>query len=699
MNKDKLVNEITALRERISKLEKLEIGHKEALEALRESEDKFRSLAERSNVSVYLIQDGVFRYCNACFAGMLGYAVEEMIDKITPEDIVFPEDYRSFSAENIRKRLAGEVESLRYEVRLVTKNSEIRYVEAHGSRTIYQGQPAVIGTIVDITDRKHAEEALLESEHKYRTVFENTGAATVIIEKDTTISLCNAEFERLSGYARNEIEGKKSWTEFVVREDLDRMVIQHRLRRESHDRALQRYEFRFVPRFGGIRNIYLVIDTIQGTEESVASLIDITERKQAEEALLEKESKLSSVFLAAPVGIGMVVKRVFREVNDMVCRMTGYSREEIIGRNARMLYFTEEDYQAVGRETSRLISEKRVGTVETRWKKKDGTIVDVILSSMPLDPDNPITGVTFTALDITARKRVEEDLKKSEEKLRLITDNMSDMVRVTDLQGVNLYTSPSHFNGLGYTIEDRVGKSAFDIVHPDDLERMVNTFSEGLASYRRVNTEYRVRHADGHYVWLETVADILKDDQGKAKAVVMSSRDISKRKAAIEELSKSEEKYRTIIENMEEGYHEVDLKGNFTLVNDFTCKILGYERDVLLGMNYRLYMDEENSRKVYQIYNQAYRTGLPVKNFEYQIISKNGERRDVDISISLMRDTEGQPNGFRGIVRDTTDLKRAEEERRRLEERLQHADKMEAIGTLAGGIAHDFNNLLMGIQG
>ena len=167
-----------------------------------------------------------------------------------------------------------------------------------------------------------------------------------------------------------------------------------------------------------------------------------------------------------------------------------------------------------------------------------------------------------------------------------------------------------------------------------------------------------------------------------------------KRKRAEEALRKSEEKYRAIIENMQEGYHEVDIKGNFTFFNESMCKIIGYEREELLGMNNRQYADEENTRKVYQVYNGVYRTGKPVKNFEWQIIRKDGDRRDIDVSISLIRDAEGHPTGFRGIVRDTTDRKRAEEEKRSLQERLQRAEKMEALGILAGGVAHDLNNVL-----
>jgi PAS domain S-box-containing protein len=147
--------------------------------------------------------------------------------------------------------------------------------------------------------------------------------------------------------------------------------------------------------------------------------------------------------------------------------------------------------------------------------------------------------------------------------------------------------------------------------------------------------------------------------------------DITDRKRAEEFLKQSEGRYRTIIENMEDGYHEVDINGNFTFFNESMRKIMGYEREELLGMNNCQYADEENTRKVYQTYNRVYRTGEPVKNFEWQIIRKDGDRRDIEVSISLIRDTEGHPTGFRGIVRDATERRRIQEDLRQAEERYR----------------------------
>ncbi|MGO9136928.1 MAG: PAS domain S-box protein, partial [Syntrophales bacterium] len=151
------------------------------------------------------------------------------------------------------------------------------------------------------------------------------------------------------------------------------------------------------------------------------------------------------------------------------------------------------------------------------------------------------------------------------------------------------------------------------------------------------------------------------DAAGNIVGAIESIRDFTERKRTEEALRASEEKYRAIIENMQEGYHEVDIEGNFTFFNESMRKIIGYERQELLGMNNRQYADEENTRKIYQVYNRVYRTGEPVENFKWQLIRKDGERRDIEVSISLIKNAEDHPTGFRGIVRDITERKQAEE--------------------------------------
>src|SRR4030043_942705 len=137
--------------------------------------------------------------------------------------------------------------------------------------------------------------------------------------------------------------------------------------------------------------------------------------------------------------------------------------------------------------------------------------------------------------------------------------------------------------------------------------------------------------------------------------------DITERKLAEETLRRSEEKYRTIIENIQDGYFETDLSGTFTFVNDAECRNLGYTREEVIGMNNRQYTDEKNAKKLYEVFHGVYKTGNPVKVCDIESIKKDRTKGFSEISISLIRDAEGKPIGFRGISRDGTARKRAEE--------------------------------------
>ncbi|MBW2003947.1 MAG: PAS domain S-box protein [Deltaproteobacteria bacterium] len=166
---------------------------------------------------------------------------------------------------------------------------------------------------------------------------------------------------------------------------------------------------------------------------------------------------------------------------------------------------------------------------------------------------------------------------------------------------------------------------------------------------------------------------------------------------SFQKLRESEEKYRTILESIEEGYYEVDIDGKFTFVNDSMCEILGYSKDELIGMDNRQYMDQDNASKLHQFFTKVYKTGRFNNRFDCESIKKDNTKVQVEISVSLIKDSKGKAIGFRGIMVDITERKRAAQEKQRLEAQLQRSQKMEAIGTLAGGVAHDLNNILAGL--
>jgi PAS domain S-box-containing protein len=163
-------------------------------------------------------------------------------------------------------------------------------------------------------------------------------------------------------------------------------------------------------------------------------------------------------------------------------------------------------------------------------------------------------------------------------------------------------------------------------------------------------------------------------------------------KKAEEALQKSEEKYRTILHSIEEGYFEADLAGNLTFFNNPMCNFSGYSKEELLGMNNRQFMSEETANYVYQFFNEVYKTGIAAKPFDWEIIRKDGSRRWVETSVSLIRDSKGQPIGFRGIGRDVTERKQIEDQAKIHQQQLMQAGKMVALGTLVSSVAHEINN-------
>jgi PAS domain S-box-containing protein len=278
---------------------------------------------------------------------------------------------------------------------------------------------------------ERAEEALRESEELFRNVYDTAPLAFVVWDRDARVTDWNRKAEEVFGWSKEEALGRDFFGFLIPEKErlhvervVDRLVKgelpSHSINDNlTKDGQIITCEWNNSPLHDDDGNIV----------GAISLALDITKRKQAEEALCEGEATLKSIFRAAPTGIGMVSDRVLKRVNDRICEMTGYFKEELVEQNARMLYPTDEDFEYVGREKYAQIGDRGTGTVETRWKRKDGKVIDVLLSSTPVDPSDLTAGVTFTALDITERKQAEEALRKAHHELERFNLELEEKVQ------------------------------------------------------------------------------------------------------------------------------------------------------------------------------------------------------------------------------------------------------------------------------
>ena len=515
---------------------------------------------------------------------LTGYSTEELTRKMFTSRLRSIRSYGEYKDiphnERVRMSQQGLIKEWREDYLFERKDGTLIWLADH-SVPVYDKNQTVVGSLgilIDISEQKQVEESLRAAEENYRHIFEKATVGIFQSTVDGKFLKVNPAMAEIYGYSSPEemlssiqdisrqlyvnADDRKNFIELLGQEDEISNFINENFRKDG-------------TRIWTQKNTRAVKDESGKILYYEGFLTDITEHKHVEEALRQSEDKMKSIFRVAPVGIGVVVNRIFVEVNTYICQMTGYEREELIGKSARMIYPTQEDYDDVGTRKYSQISLKGTGMVETRWRRKDGSILDVLLSSTPIYPENLELGVTFTALDINERKRVEKALRENEYFL----------------------TKSQEVGGTG-------------------------------SYYFTVET--------GTWVSSKKLDEIFGIDEFYTKNI------------------------------------------------DGWIKLIHYEDADEMSRYLSQYVITEHHRF----------------DKEYRIVRKSdGQERWVHGIGELEFDSKGNTVAMIGTIQDITDRKNVEEEKRKLQDQLLQAQKMEAIGRLAGGVAHDFNNMIGVILG
>jgi PAS domain S-box-containing protein len=403
---------------------------------------------------------------------------------------------------------------------------------------------------------------------EYQTIFKNNGKPMVIIEEDATITLVNAEFEKLSGYTKEEIEGKKSWMEFVARDDRRRVKEYHHLRRSDPILSPRCFEFRFLNRNGKVKNVVLTIGQIPGTNKNMASLMDVTDRKQAEATARVSEGRYKAVFENSRDAIYITTADgTYLDANQAALELFVYDREEMKKVNAGQLYADPADARRFRKE----IEEKGfVRDFEVRLLKKNGTVMDCLLTVTAQRGDNgDILEYQGIIRDITERKQAEAALQAGEERFRMLVDEAPFGISIMAPHRTFEYFNPRFTKIFGYTKEDIPDKATwFAKAYPDEeyRKKVFSLWEMDLAEEAKIGEQnprvFTVRCKNGEDKIIDFRTVYLKDSRQ-----YLAYEDITDRVKAEEALKENEERYRSLVDNIRLGINLIDTDHTIIMVN------------------------------------------------------------------------------------------------------------------------------------
>lgn len=403
---------------------------REAEEALRKSEEEYKRLVDSSLTGIFIHQDHKYVFVNNRFAEMHGYSPEGLLGQ-SPMMLIHPDERESMS-EIAERRLKGEDAPQRYEVRRVRKDGATIWCEMMANVIEYEGRLAIMGNMIDITERKKAERALRKSEEKYSTLVESS-LTGIYIDQHGKVAFANNRFAEIYGYSRNEVLGMD--TRNLVHPDDRQLTNNIRTKRLKGERAPAEYQARGLTRSGEViwiarRNTAIKYN---GKPAVLGNIVDITERKRAEEDLRDSEERYRTVLEGSPdpvVVYDMEGRCIY--VNPAFTSLFGWAPQELLGK--KLDYVPDENWPETQMMIDKALAGESFSGVESRRYTKDGKTLDVSISAaIHLNRDGIPVGSVHILRDITERKRVEEALQRAHQELeQRVQERTAELARTTE---------------------------------------------------------------------------------------------------------------------------------------------------------------------------------------------------------------------------------------------------------------------------
>jgi diguanylate cyclase (GGDEF)-like protein/PAS domain S-box-containing protein len=723
--KKQLINEAAELRQRVAELEELETRHNQVEETLRQGAEKYRTILENIEEGYFEVDlAGNLTFFNEALCRIHGRTHDELMG-LNNREFSSPETAkRIYAIFNKVYRTGIPARIVDYEV--VRKDGSVAMVEESVSLLRNaSGEPiGFYGVSRDRTEQKKAEEGLRQSAEKYRTILESIQEGYYETDLAGNFTFFNNPMCRLLGYSKEELMGMNN-RQYTDRENAKRLFQAFNQVYRTGEPG-EGFDWEIVRKDGTQRTVEASFSLKKdglGNPTGFRGIVrDITERKKAEETLRRSEETAKRLaqenaimaeigrIVSSTLNIGEIYEHFAEEVKKLIpfdriavntinyddgtvtiayvtgvdvadrskgtaIPLVGTLAGEVVRTRKSMVIQAEAPKKVADRFPGLFVSfqagirsvmaipliskDEVVGALHfhsrklNAYREKDLRLAEEV--------GNQIGGAISNAQLFIERKKAEEALRQSEERYRAILENIEDGYYEVDLAGKFTFFNDSMCRIYGYPKEELMGMNHRQYTDQETAKKVFRAYNQVYRTGEPGRVfDYQLIRKDETKRYVEASISLLKDPSGKPIGFRGIVRDITERKQAEEALRQSEEKYRTILESMEEGYYEVDLAGNFTFINDSMCRALGYSKEELIGMNNRQYTDQENAKRLFQAFNEVYRTGKPGRGFDHELIRKDGSKRYAEGSIVLQKDFSGKPIGFRGIARDITERKKFE---------------------------------------
>ncbi len=633
---------------------------------LREELNLKAQLLDAATDSIFLYRpDGTLIYVNEAAYKSRGYSKEELM-AMNGWELAIPEFARLFNSQV--KEVINEGEATFESVHLC-KDGTSMLVETHSRVIKVDSEDLILSVCRNVTKRKQAEE--------FATTLIHSAQIGVYVVQDGKFEIINPQIMKVLGLSQDQLLGKNALS--MVHPE-DRAMVRENAIKMLKGKRLEPYEFRVLDSSGNVRVVMETVAavTYKGKRAVLGNFMDVTERKQAEELyrILANSS---------PVGVYIVQDGKFQFVNPQFQKYTGFSEDELLGRESLELVHPE-DRDRVRENAVAMLKGNRLPPYELRYIVKGGETLwaTETVTSINYKGRRAVLG---NFIDITEHKQAEEKLQESEEYLKTLFNASTGGMLVIDPETHKIVdANPAIIKMIGVDREQIIGRMCHKFVCPAEVGKCPITDLK-----QRVDTSERIllNASGGQRPILKSVVPITRHGRQYLLELII---DITERKQAEEALRESQEQLQKMFESVTDGISVVDLNGAITEANQRMVEIHGFaSKEELVGKKAFELVSPRDHERIATNMREAIKQGK-IGSMEYTLLKANGTEFPAELSSSVIKNALGDPAGHITIVRDIT-------ERKVMQEQLMLTDRLASIGELASGIAHELNNPLTSIIG